>query len=163
MLQPLCAPMHSCQQHSPAAAQVGPTWSGSDTEQFAKFQVYLTAPASENFTTPYTLTIAGRAPFTSVSPWNWEGAITADGQVGGCVVRACMREAMHPTAPEGADHVCAQVTGPVESVWEALFSPSTGFTNLGGIFSGPAGQVFPQYVSVNGQRCGLVGSTYYGS
>ena len=62
-----------------------------------------------------------------------------------------------------ADACVPQVSGPVTSEWEELHSPSVGFTNLGGIFTGPAGQVFPQSVSVNGQTCGFVGSTYYGS
>ena len=70
--------------------QVGPTWSVSDTQQSAKFQIYLTAPDGVNFTTPYTFAITGRAPFTSASPWNWEGTLTADGQASCSTSSACI-------------------------------------------------------------------------
>jgi hypothetical protein len=56
-----------------------------------------------------------------------------------------------------------QALGTVPYSWETLVPPSTGFTNIGGIFTGPVGTVFPQQVTISGMLCGLVGSTYYGS
>lgn len=51
------------------------------TEQSAKFAVYLTAPANTTFHAPYTLSITGRAPFSSVSAWNWDAEVDSTGKV----------------------------------------------------------------------------------
>ena len=63
--------------------QVGPTWDygPGSTEQSAKFEIYLTAPANTTFNAPYTLSVTGRAPFSSVSSWNWNGYIDSAGAV----------------------------------------------------------------------------------
>lgn len=63
--------------------QVGPTWMNgqSSTEQSAKFMIYLTAPANTTFNAPYTLSVTGRAPFSSVSTWNWDAYVDSAGQV----------------------------------------------------------------------------------
>ncbi len=47
--------------------------------------------------------------------------------------------------------------------WQNLDSPSLAFVEVGGIFTGPEGMVFPQNVTINGVFCGLVGSVYYGA
>ena len=56
-----------------------------------------------------------------------------------------------------------QATGAIPNDWEDLFPQSVGFVEVGGIFTGPTGTVFPQNVTINGIFCGLVGSVYYGA
>ena len=56
-----------------------------------------------------------------------------------------------------------QATGSVPYNYEDLLPPSLNFVEVGGIFTGPTGMVFPQNVTINGIFCGLVGSVYYGS
>lgn len=152
--------------------QVGPTWINgqSTTEQMAKFTIYLTAPANTTFTAPYTLSVTGRAPFSSVSAWNWNANVDSAGVVSHWNRLHNHKWSHQPCSmpvPAAATLLMgdagAQATGVVPSNWQNLLPPSLGFVEVGGIFTGPIGMVFPQGVTINGIFCGLVGSVYYGS
>ena len=48
----------------------------------SSLQMYLTSPqGNTTVTAPYNITIASNNPLTNAQPWNWNAAVTANGQV----------------------------------------------------------------------------------
>ena len=41
----------------------------------------LSAAGSKAYTVPYTVTVKGAGPYTSVSPWEWSASVDASGLV----------------------------------------------------------------------------------